>query len=50
VTRKNIVAKLLLNNLNRILKSERTTIGGLDEKKEKVRLRVWNDTEDHTKE
>jgi hypothetical protein len=49
MTRINIGAKLLLNNLNWILKAERTTIGGIDEIKEKIRLRVWNNTEDHTK-
>jgi len=49
MTRKNIGAKLLLNELNWILKDERTTIGGIDEIKEKIRLRVWDDTEDRTK-
>ena len=35
--------------MNWILKAERTTIGGTDEIEGKIRLTVWNDTEDHTK-
>ena len=42
-------ANLLLNQLNYILKAERITVAGIDEIKENIRLRVWNDTEDHTK-
>ena len=46
---KNIGAKLLLNQLNWILKAEKSTIDGIDKIKGKIRLRVWNDTEDHKK-
>jgi len=34
--------------LNWILKAKRSTIAGIDEVKEKIR--VWDDTEDHSKE
>jgi hypothetical protein len=50
MARKNIDAKLLLNRLNWILKGERATIDGIDEIREKIRLRVWNDTDDLKKE
>ena len=46
---KNTGAKLLLKQLNWILKAERTTIGGIDGIKEKIKLRVWNDSEGNTK-
>jgi len=49
MTRKNIGAKLLLNELNWILKDERTTFAGIYEIREKIGLRVWDDTEDQTK-
>jgi hypothetical protein len=42
--------KLLLNQLNRILKAGRTTVVGIDGIKGKVRLRVWNGTEGNKKE
>jgi hypothetical protein len=42
--------KIIVKNLNWILKAERITILGIDKKREKIKLRVWNDTEDHTKE
>jgi len=45
---KNVGAKLFLNELNWILKAKRSTIAGIDEVKEKIR--VWDDTEDHSKE
>ena len=47
LTRRKIGAKLLLNQLNWILKAKRTTFGGIDKIKEKIS--VWNDTEDHRK-
>jgi hypothetical protein len=47
---KNIGAKLLLKQLNWILKAERKTIDGFDEIKEKIRLRVWKDKAGYTKE
>jgi ribosomal protein L31E len=50
MTRKNIGAKLLLDQLNWILKAESITIDGIDEIKVKIRLRVWNDREDNRKE
>ena len=46
---KNIGAKLLLNQLNWILRAGRPTIDGIDEIKEKIGLRVCNGTEGHTK-
>ena len=46
---KNIGAKLLLNQLNWVLKAEKSTIAGIDEIMENIRLRVWNDTEYHKK-
>jgi hypothetical protein len=30
-------------------KRRKITIAGIDETKENIRLRLWNDTEDHTK-
>jgi hypothetical protein len=40
----------LLKQLNQILKTERITgIAGIDEIKEIIGLRVWNDSKDHTK-
>ena len=50
MTRIYMGANLLLNQLNYVLKAERITIARIDEIKENIRLRVWNDTEDHTKE
>jgi hypothetical protein len=49
MTRKYIGAKLLLKQLNWILKGESLTIDGIDEIKVKIRLRVWNDREYNTK-
>jgi hypothetical protein len=46
---KNIGAKLLLKQLNWILRAESLKIDGIDEIKVKIRLRVWNDREDHKK-
>ena len=44
-----IGAHLQLNYSNYILQAEIITIAGIYEKKENIRLRVWNDTEDHPK-
>ena len=41
--------KALLNEKNYILKAKRITIVESDEIKEYIRLKIWNDTEDHTK-
>ena len=49
VMRINIYAKLLLNQKNYILKVKCITTVELDEIKENIRLKIWNDTEDHTK-
>jgi hypothetical protein len=44
----NIDAKLLLNQKNYILKAKRITTVEIEEIKENIRLKIWNDTEDHT--
>ena len=49
MTRINIDAKLLLNQKNYILKAKRTTTVEIDEIKENIQLKIWNDIEDHTK-
>jgi hypothetical protein len=49
MTRIYIGANILLDELNYILKAERLTIPGIDEIKEYIRLRMWSDTEYHTK-
>ena len=49
MTRVYIGVNLLLNQQNYVLKAERKTIAVIDEIKENIRLRLWNDTEDHTK-
>jgi len=45
----NIYAKLLLNQKNCILKAKCITPVEIDEIKENIRLRIWNDTAHHTK-
>jgi hypothetical protein len=47
--RKNIEAKLLLNQKKCILKTKRSTTVEIDEIKENIRLKIWNDTEYQTK-
>jgi len=49
MTRINLDAKLLLNQKNYILKAKRITAVEIDEIKENITLKIWNDTEDHTK-
>jgi len=49
MTRINIDAKLLLNQKNNILKAKRISAIEIDEIKENIKLKIWNDTEDHTK-
>jgi hypothetical protein len=49
MTRNDMRTKLLLNRLKWTIKAESTTFDGTDEIKRKVRLTVWNDTEDYTK-
>jgi hypothetical protein len=49
MTRINTDATLLLKQ-NYILKAKRITTVKMDEIKEYIRLKIWNDTEDHTKE
>jgi len=48
VTRINIDVKLLLNQKNCILKAKRITVE-IDKIKLNIRLKIQNDTEDHTK-
>jgi len=48
MTRINIDAKLLLNQNNYIVKARRITAFEIDEIKENIRLKIWNDTEAHT--
>jgi len=48
VMRKNIDAKLLLNQKKYILKTKRTTVE-IDKIKENIRLKIWNNREYHTK-
>ena len=48
-TRINIDAKLPLNQKNYILKAKRITAVETEEIKEDIRLKIWNDTEDHTR-
>jgi hypothetical protein len=50
MTRINIDVKLLLSPKNYILKAKRITAVEIDEIKENFRLKIWNDTEDHTKQ
>ena len=45
----NIGAKVLSNQKNYILKAERVSTAGIDEIKKNIRLKIWNDREDHTK-
>jgi hypothetical protein len=47
MTRINIDIKLLLNQKNCILRAKRITVE-IDEIKENIRLKIRNDTEDHT--
>ena len=49
MTRMNIDAKALLNQKNYILKAKRITTVEIDEIKEKIRLKIGDDTEDYTK-
>jgi len=49
ITKINIDVKLLLNPKNYILKAKRITAVESDEIKENIRLKIWNNTEDHTK-
>ena len=49
MTRIHIDAKLLLNKKNYISDAKRITAVEIDEIKENIRLKMWNDTEDHTK-
>jgi len=44
MTRINIHAKLLLNQKNYILKARRITAVEIDEIKENIRFKIWNDT------
>jgi hypothetical protein len=47
ITRINIDVKLLLNQKNCILKAKRITVE-IDKIKENIKLKIQNDTEDHT--
>ena len=49
ITTINIGAKLLLNLKNYILKAKRISVVEIDEIKENISLKIWNDREDHTK-
>jgi hypothetical protein len=51
MTRTNVDAKLLLNPKNCILKAKRIAAVEIeiDEIKENIKFKIWNDTEDHTK-
>jgi hypothetical protein len=49
VTSKNIDAKALLNQKNYILKAKRITAVEIEVIKENIRLKIRDDTEDHTK-
>ena len=48
MTRMNIDAKALVNQKNYILKAKRITTVEIDEIKEKIRLKIGDDTEDYT--
>ena len=47
MTRMNTDAKALLNQKNYILKAKRITAVEIDEIKENIRLKIWDDTEDY---
>jgi hypothetical protein len=49
MTRINIDEKLLLNLKSYILKAKRITTVESDELMENVKLKIWNNIEDHTK-
>jgi hypothetical protein len=49
MTRTNIDVKALLNQKNCILKAKRITAVEIKEIKENIRLKIRDDTEDHTK-
>jgi hypothetical protein len=49
MTRINVDAKLLLNPKNYISKAKRITIAEIDEIKRNYRLKIGNNTENHTK-
>jgi hypothetical protein len=48
MTGMNIDSKALLNQKNYILKAKRITAVEIDKIKENIRLKIWDDTEDHT--
>ena len=48
MTGKNIDSKALLNQKNYILKAKRLTAFEFDKMKENIRLKIGDDTEDHT--
>jgi len=49
MTKMNVGAKALLKQKNYILNAKRITAVEIDEKKENVRLKIGDDTEDYTK-